>query len=83
MDSREIEITYVVREGGKRLMLTDYPCDHCGKIGSPYLAVGNDDGWAFCSGECRDAALRCDGQPLTPELMEKAGLHYIGPKPDA
>lgn len=76
-------ITEVKRGNGRMVLLEENPCDHCGKEGTPYLAVCEQGMWAFCSYECREDALRVDGKPLTPELMAEADMHFIGPKPEA
>ena len=76
-------IDRVRTESGKELLLTEFPCSHCGKIGAPYVVVSEQGAWAFCSWECRRDGMRVDGQEVTPELMQAAGLHFINPPPDA
>ncbi len=47
------------------------------------MAVSDQGIWAFCSWECRQGALKVNGADLTPELQEKAGITFIGPRPEA
>ena len=77
------EIDRVTTASGKTVMLTDYPCDHCGKANSPYLAIHESGIHAFCSWECRQDAMRIDGEPATEATAKAAGLHFIGPRPEA
>ena len=80
-DPRDVSIVYT--ETGKGILLDDYHCNHCGKQGTPYMAVSDQGIWAFCSWECRQGALKVNGADLTPELQEKAGTTFIGPRPEA
>ena len=68
---------------GRQIPLDAYECNHCGREGSPYLALSDQGAWAFCSWECRQEAIKIDGEAPTAETMKAAGLHFIGPRPEA
>ena len=70
-------------ESGEWVMLSDLPCTNCGKPGCTHIALWNDGSFAFCSWEHLADSMRIDGMPLTEELMKAAGLHVIGPRPQA
>jgi hypothetical protein len=76
-------ITDVWTEGGRRVPLSEYPCDHCGAEGCAHMAISEQGIWAFCSYECWQEGMRIDGEKVTPEMAEAAGLHYVGPRPHA
>lgn len=76
-------ISYVTLANGQDVPLDELPCTYCGKVGSAYLAVTDQFVNPFCSWECLTESVRIDDQPLTEELMREAGLHVIGPKPEA
>lgn len=77
------EITSITTADGTEHPIDAYPCDRCGQPGGLYMAVTRQAIWAFCSWECRQEAIRVDGQPLTLELMRAAGLRFVSPRPEA
>lgn len=83
------EIRYIDRvstASGKEILIADLPCDLCGTVNAPYIAItglGVDDWAFFCSPECRHEAITVNGEKLTPEIMERAGITFIGPRPEA
>lgn len=76
-------IDSVTLANGEQVSLDEFPCNHCGKIGSPYMAVSDQGAWAFCSWGCRQQALKVNGEGLTPSSQEAAGIHFIDPSPVA
>lgn len=78
------EVTHVGLADGRSVPLGEYPCNHCGKVGVTHLTVSESaPTYAFCSWDCLHAAIRIDDQPITEELMRAAGMHVIGPRPEA
>ncbi len=76
-------ISYVTLANGQDVPLSELPCTYCGKVGSTFLAVTEQFVNPFCSWEHLTESVRIDDQPLTEDLMREAGLHIIGPKPEA
>jgi hypothetical protein len=83
VEKTEHEITRVRLESGDWVDLTELPCDNCGQEGCTHLAVWGDGANAFCSWEHLQASMRINDEPLTTASMVAAGLHIIGPRPQA
>lgn len=78
-----LEITHVTFANGEQAPLDELLCNNCGKEGCTHLAVTAQEAYAFCSWEHLTDSMRINDQPLTEELMKEAGLHVIGPRPEA
>lgn len=69
---------------GNMIPLDEFPCANCGAPGVTHIALAEQGGtWAFCSWDHLLESMRVDDQPLTEETMKAAGLHIIGPRPEA
>ncbi len=76
------EITHL---GTKDTMvpLAEFPCANCGKEGVTHIAISENATYAFCSWDHLMESMRIDGEPPTEASMKAAGMHVIGPRPEA